>query len=172
VTLDKTQPAAPTVNTKAAGADAAGSQRSLNPLQRAASQANELADAFRVDVASPDGTTRWRISSRTVEKSTDGGATWTTALTVMDGRWTAGAAPSATALWLVGRQGLVERTTDGRTFARVAFPETTDLSAVQATSAETATITTADGRSFGTTDGGKTWVQRLLQETPAAPFKD
>jgi hypothetical protein len=136
------------------------------------SSANELTDAFRADVVSPDGTTRWRISSRAVEKSTDGGATWTTAVTVMDGRWTGGAAPSSTTLWLVGRQGLVERTTDGRTFQRVTFPETTDLSAVQATSAETATITTADGRSFGTTDGGKTWVQRLLQETPAAPFKD
>jgi photosystem II stability/assembly factor-like uncharacterized protein len=90
----------------------------------------------------------------------------------MDGTWTAGAAPSSTTLWLVGRKGLVERTIDGRTFQRVTFPETTDLSAVQATSADTATITTADGRSFGTTDGGKSWVQRLLQETPAGSFKD
>jgi len=54
----------------------------------------------------------------------------------------------------------------------VAFPATTDLSAVQATSAEIAIVTTADGRSFGTTDGGVTWVQRLVQETPAVPFKD
>jgi hypothetical protein len=170
--LDETQAAAG-AKTKAAGANAdAPASRNLGALQHAASSANELADGFRVDIVSPDGTTRWRISSRTVEKSTDRGATWTTAVTITDGRWTAGAAPSATTLWVVGRQGLVERTTDGRTFARVAFPETTDLSAVQATGAETATITTADGRSFGTTDGGKSWVQRLLQETPAGSFKD
>jgi hypothetical protein len=166
--LDKTQAAAG-ANAKAAGANAdAAASRNLSALQRA----NELTDAFRVDVVSPDGTTKWRISSRTVERSTDGGATWTTAVTVMDGTWTAGAAPSSTTLWLVGRKGLVERTIDGRTFQRVTFPETTDLSAVQATSADTATITTADGRSFGTTDGGKSWVQRLLQETPAGSFKD
>ena len=169
--VDKTQPAG-AANTKAADANAAGaSSRNLGALQRAASPANELAGAIRAEVVSPDGATRWRISSRSVEKSTDG-TTWTVAVTIAEGGFTAGAAASSTTLWVVGRSGLVERTVDGRTFTRVAFPATTDLSAVQATSAEIAIVTTADGRSFGTTDGGVTWVQRLVQETPAAPFKD
>jgi photosystem II stability/assembly factor-like uncharacterized protein len=40
----------------------------------------------------------------------------------------------------------------------------TDLSAVTATDAATATVTTADGREFNTTDAGKTWIRRLLQD--------
>jgi hypothetical protein len=161
--LDKAQAAG-------ASADAAPS-RNLGALQGAAA-ANEMKDALRVDIVSPNGATRWRLTGASVEKSTDGGSTWTTIAVGVDARWTAGAAASATTFWLVARQGVVARTIDGRTFERVAFPETTDLSAIQATDAETATITTADGRSFRTTDGGKTWVLRLLQETPAAPFKD
>jgi photosystem II stability/assembly factor-like uncharacterized protein len=33
----------------------------------------------------------------------------------------------------------------------------TDVAAVQAADAQTATVTTADGRTFRTTDGGRTW---------------
>jgi photosystem II stability/assembly factor-like uncharacterized protein len=48
-------------------------------------------------------------------------------------------------------------TTDGRSWRRVPFPEAADLAAVQAANAQAATITTADGRTFRTTDGGLTW---------------
>jgi hypothetical protein len=41
---------------------------------------------------------------------------------------------------------------------RVGFPEPIDLTAVRATDARTATVTTVDGRSFATTDGGGTWI--------------
>jgi hypothetical protein len=34
------------------------------------------------------------------------------------------------------------------------------LSAIRATDARTATITTADGREFATIDGGATWVRK------------
>jgi photosystem II stability/assembly factor-like uncharacterized protein len=47
--------------------------------------------------------------------------------------------------------------TDGRSWRRVAFPEMADLAAVQAADAQTANVTTADGRMFRTTDGGLTW---------------
>jgi photosystem II stability/assembly factor-like uncharacterized protein len=59
--------------------------------------------------------------------------------------------------WLVGRAGLVLLTTDGVRFERVKFPETSDLSAIRATNARQASITTADGRVFVTADGGATW---------------
>jgi len=46
----------------------------------------------------------------------------------------------------------------------VAFPEVTDLSAIQATDARNASVSTADGRTFSTTDGGATWVRRPPQD--------
>ena len=73
---------------------------------------------------------------------------------------TATASPSSTVTWFVGRAGAVLLTVDGRTVTRVPFPETTDLTAVTATDAHTAIVTTADGRRFRTDDGGKTWRRR------------
>jgi photosystem II stability/assembly factor-like uncharacterized protein len=57
----------------------------------------------------------------------------------------------------VGSAGTVLLSTDGRSWRRVAFPEAVDLRSVTATDQETATVTTADGRVFVTTDGGRTW---------------
>jgi hypothetical protein len=73
---------------------------------------------------------------------------------------TAGAAPSSSVCWVVGRGGVVLLSIDASSWRRVAFPEITDLSAVQATDARTATVSTADGRIFNTSDGGVTWDQR------------
>jgi photosystem II stability/assembly factor-like uncharacterized protein len=36
----------------------------------------------------------------------------------------------------------------------------TDLSGVRASDARTATVSTIDGRTFATTDGGQTWRQQ------------
>lgn len=72
---------------------------------------------------------------------------------------TATASPSSTVSWFVGRAGAVLLTIDGRTVTRVPFPETTDLTAVTATDARIAVVTTIDGRRFRTDDGGKTWRQ-------------
>ena len=52
------------------------------------------------------------------------------------------------------------RSVDGRTWQRLDFPETTDLTGVTATDAGNAIITDAGGRTFATTDGGLTWTQR------------
>ena len=70
---------------------------------------------------------------------------------------TAGAAPSTSVCWVVGRGGVVLLSIDGRSWRRVAFPEITDLSAVRAADARAAAVTTADGRIFSTSDGGVTW---------------
>jgi photosystem II stability/assembly factor-like uncharacterized protein len=68
--------------------------------------------------------------------------------------------PSNTVCWVVGRGGVVLRTTDSQNFSRLAFPEITDLSAVQATDARSASVTASDGRVFRTSDGGATWQGR------------
>ena len=100
----------------------------------------------------------WRIlSSGVLEKSTDR-VTWET-ITIappVQGLLQ-GSAPSQTVCWIVGRAGLVLLTMDGRQFARVTAPTTDDLVSVKAADALRATVTTADGRTFTTSDGGKSW---------------
>jgi len=49
--------------------------------------------------------------------------------------------------------------TDGMVFRQVTKPVEADLASVRATDARSATVRTADGRTFVTTDGGVTWVR-------------
>jgi photosystem II stability/assembly factor-like uncharacterized protein len=122
----------------------------------------------RPPIVSPDANVRWRLAGTNVERSTDGGRTWQLQATGSEIELLAGAAPAPTVCWIVGRRGLVLRSTDGATWQRLPFPEATlDLAAVTARDALDATVTGADGRRYRTTDAGKTWV---LQENPAAPF--
>jgi hypothetical protein len=111
-----------------------------------------------LEIPSPNRNVRWRIvGSAIVERSTDGGTTWQAQSTGASLSLAAGAAPSTTICWLVGPGGVVMLSRDGRTWQRVAFPETIDLTAIRATDDSNATATAADGRVFVTTDGGKTW---------------
>lgn len=167
------RPAAPPAGTaKPANEVAAAPPPPTPPTPAAAAASNEdrmreivQAPPLRRDeIGSPDAMIRWRLRRRTVERSIDGGKSWTAVPTGIDAEWTAGAAPTATAFWVVGRGGMVARSTDGRAFERVPFPELTDLSAVQATDAQTATVSSADGHTFTTTDGGRSWARRDLQE--------
>jgi hypothetical protein len=119
------------------------------------------------DILSSDPAVRWRIAGSDVERSVDGGITWQRQETGASVPLTAGSAPSERVCWLAGRSGTVLRSTDGETWARVWFPETVDLVAITASDAQTASVTSADGRTFRTADGGRTWS---LQEVPAAPF--
>ena len=102
---------------------------------------------------------RWRVMlSGIVEKTIDGGTTWTRIVLDSGVAITSGASPSTTVCWLVGKAGAVLRSTDGgATFARVAAPTAVDLVSVIATDARTAMVSTADGRQLSTTDGGQTW---------------
>lgn len=117
-------------------------------------------------VASPDPLVLWRIVvSGVVEKSVDGGATWTTQPVGGPVVLTAGSSPSRDVCWFAGRAGTVLLSTDGRTWQRLAFPEAVDLIAVRATDARTASVTASDGRQFTTRDAGKTWTTPPLQES-------
>ena len=143
-------------------------------LARAEAQQERVQAAARdalgasAPIVSPDANVRWRLAGRDVERSTDGGRTWQLQPTGSEVELLAGAAPAPTVCWIVGRRGLVLRSTDGATWQRLPFPEATlDLAAVSARDARDATVTGVDGRRYGTTDAGKTWV---LQENPAAPF--
>jgi len=88
------------------------------------------------------------------------GPRWRSAPSDVTGALTAGSSPSPNVCWVVGAGGVVRRSTNGQTWQRVPFPEMTDLSGVQASDARSATVTTADGRSFRTSDGGMTWERQ------------
>jgi hypothetical protein len=110
------------------------------------------------EVVSPDPRQRWRLGAAgTIEYSSDSGATWDASFTGVTADLTAGVSPLPSVCWVVGRDGTVLLTTDGRTWQRVPFPETIDLLAIDAADARTATLTATDGRTFRTTDAGATW---------------
>jgi photosystem II stability/assembly factor-like uncharacterized protein len=112
-------------------------------------------------IVTPDAPTRWRLTpGGNVERSADSGATWQLQQTGAATALTAGASPSPLVCWLVGPQGIVVLSTDGRSWQRKVFPETVDLTLVSATDDKHAVVTTVDGRTFATTDGGTTWERR------------
>jgi hypothetical protein len=127
-------------------------------LDAFAARSRALAAIPEVVVVSSNPSTRFRLlPDGAVQRSADAGSTWRTEPTGATDRLTAGASPSPSVCWLVGSAGTVLLSTDGRSWRRVAFPEAVDLRSVTATDQETATVTTADGRVFVTTDGGRTW---------------
>ena len=113
--------------------------------------------AQTIEIVSPDPSVRWRIVGAGVQRSTDAGATWEAQTTGTSVALAAGASPSATVCWIVGRAGTVLLTADARTWRVVPFPDVTDLTAVRATDAATATVTTADGRALTTLNAGQSW---------------
>jgi hypothetical protein len=147
----------------APAAAAAPAPPSANALD-SARPAERRAETAGLEIVSPDPMVRWRIAGSIVQRSTNGGATWEPTSTGISTELMAGAAPSALVCWVVGRSGVVLVSADGRSWRRVAFPEMTDLSGVRARDARAASVSTADGRTFSTTDAGATWVPRPLQD--------
>jgi photosystem II stability/assembly factor-like uncharacterized protein len=96
-----------------------------------------------------------------LERSVDAGVTWQrVAIDAKTPALSAGSAPSNTVCWLVGRAGTVLLSDNGTSFRAVTKPVEADLVAVQATDARSASVRTADGRTFATTDAGNTWAER------------
>jgi hypothetical protein len=114
-----------------------------------------------VAVKSPDGTATWHVGPSgfisivaiegghfLVERQDSG----------VKADLLGGSAVSAKICWAVGRGGTILRTTDGGYhWISVDSPTHADLAAVTARSADSATIRTALGQKFSTTDAGKTW---------------
>ena len=74
-------------------------------------------------------------------------------------------------LWRVLAGTAIERSTDaGKTWMKIANPSSPAdaIVAIRAEGALGAIVTTADGTTFSTTDGGATWTP--VQENPPAPF--
>jgi hypothetical protein len=107
----------------------------------------------------------WRFGrAGRIERSSDGGNTWTPQSSPVQNDLLAGSAPSETVCWLVGRNGTIIRTTDGVNWQPVPSPpqaeqngQPPDWTLVEARDALSAVIRTENGRRFSTSDGGKTW---------------
>lgn len=124
-------------------------------LQGAAGRGGLVPAAARGTVAPA---TRWRVlGDGRVQRSVTNGASWDVVAVDASLHVMAGIAPSSMVCWLVGPAGVVLRTTDRLHFERLTFPEAVDLIGVRATSDLVATVTTRDGRTFATTDAGRTW---------------
>jgi len=119
--------------------------------------------AFRAGVerqviASPGAKVLWRAGpAGHIERSIDGGKTWQPQDAGITADLLAGSAPSESVCWVVGRAGTVLRTVDGEKWERLVAPTEMDLVAVAASDALSAKVVSADGQSFVTSDGGRTW---------------
>jgi Putative zinc-finger len=142
-----------------AEAQAAPAANAVAPAQ--AARLREM--AAPLEIAPPGAGVRWRIAGTVLQRSSDAGATWETTATGVSTELTAGASPAPGVCWVVGRAGVVLLTIDGASWRRLPYPEITDLSSVRARDARSASVTTADGRIFSTSDAGLTWVPGPLQ---------
>ena len=112
-----------------------------------------------VIIKTPNPTVLWRIlEGGFIERSEDSGATWNGQMPNQNGYFIAGSAPSATTCWLVGRDGMIVLTKDGRNWKKITPPAVVDLVAITARDSSAATVTTADGHKFETSNGGKSWT--------------
>jgi Putative zinc-finger len=128
----------------------------------ASSRAFNFATTPETIIVSSNPSTRFRLlRGGGVQRSADAGATWQTEVTGATDTLTAGSSPSPSVCWLIGPSGTVLLSADGRSWRRRPFPETVDLRSITASDADSATVTTADGRAFVTTDGGQTWSRSL-----------
>lgn len=140
--------------------------RSTNESLRKDAQLSELRREAPKDVAlivSPQPSVQWRIDGRSVQRSTDAGASWQSQATGAAVQLLAGSSPSPTVCWIVGRSGTVLLSTDGATWRSLTFPQpTVDIVRVTATDDVSATVTTATGSVYRTVDAGRTWTLRRL----------
>jgi len=123
----------------------------------AENQAGELSSAHIITTS--DSKILWRIASGGfIERSEDGGATWNGTLPNPNAHFVAGSAPGAKVCWLVGDDGIILLTEDASNWRVIPSPVREDFVAISARSASSATVTTADGRKFTTTNQGESWT--------------
>jgi hypothetical protein len=141
-------------------ADAKAAPAAVNELSAQSAPAAPSPAERRAEAARPAAAAAQLQDRDAFVANTRCGPMWPAPPSDVVGQITAAAAPSDAACWMVGRAGTVLRSTDRQTWQRVSFPQAVDLSRITATDAQSATVFTADGRTFSTTDGGVSWTQR------------
>lgn len=162
-TTTAASPAAPSAERRERSTDSLS--RDADDVRTLAARPQALAESVAIAspplIVSQEARVRWRIlGGGDVERSADAGRTWQRQSTGVAVALTAGSAPSAEVCWLVGPAGTIVLTADGHTWQRIMFAAAPDFVRVEAVDALTATVIAADGRSFITGDGGRTWQPR------------
>jgi len=147
--------AAPTPVPAAPAAAPAARQEAF--ATRSLDQQAKRSESAVVDVASPDARRRWRVVADSIERTDNGGQSWTMVHLLRGESIAGGSSPSTTVCWFVGPGGVVMITVDANLFVHVDVPGRPDLRSVTATDARSAVVTASDGRSFHTGDSGRTW---------------
>jgi hypothetical protein len=175
----QTREQAPPTSRKAAAPSSGATQTpeveayARSELRASSKTAEVLLDSAKVAstplIKSPSSQTQWRArGDGSIEISKDGGRVWQTQESPLREGWLAGAAVSDSVSWLVGRNGAIARTTDGEHWERITPPGSAadpsgkqpDWLDVQATDAQTATISASAQQRYTTRDGGKTWQKQ------------
>lgn len=149
------------------------SEKEISPaLRSSARQQSQALTVFRSAQAgfsllkAPASSVMWRVGKGgAIERSTDAGRTWVSQMSPSQQDWLAGAPFSDTVCWLAGRKGAIARTVDGEQWDLISPPAQAagaggvqpDWIGISALDALSATVTSADGRKFTTSDGGMTW---------------
>ena len=113
-------------------------------------------------ISPPDRSTGWQVGKNGMIMRRDPDGRTHPQRSGVSTDLTAGAAPSSTVCWIVGRSGTIIRTIDGEHWELLASPTGDNLVAVASDSADHALVTTASGQNFATSDGGTSWHQQLL----------
>jgi len=150
----------PAAAQRAAGMKAEG-QLEKRSAANLAMQAAGSRTAGSVLISSPGGLILWRVGpGGRIEQSRDAGKSWAPQESGVRTTLTHGQALSDVLCWVVGQKGTILRTTDGKKWEKIPFPVELDLVRVEATDAIHAVATAADGQTFFTDDGGKSWRKR------------
>lgn len=148
-------PQAATAGPPAAVADALKEEVTATP-EREASARKSVAAAPATLTAIASATESYRASGRRIERSADGGVTWTVALADAGVTVTAAACAAGGPCWFGGAGGeVLRRTADG--FARSALPVRLPVAAIAPSTGPSAVVTVQGGARYRTTDG-MTWT--------------
>jgi hypothetical protein len=122
-------------------------------------------NAARLTMVFPEnGNVIWRIGhGGRIERSTDSEQTWQKQDSGVTNDLLAGSAPTNDVCWIAGTRGTILRTADGGAhWTKLTSPKLLgnvipDWNFITAADANNATVSTLDGRTFSTSDGGTSW---------------
>jgi Putative zinc-finger len=129
------------------------------PVIGGAAATARMRKAVRQESAATAGTVLVRTASGRIDRSTDGGQSWTNEYGRLTDRIRVTLCPTASACWLGADNGAVlVRAADGQWVRRVVPPPAAAVQRIIALDNQHATVELADGRRYMTTNGGITWT--------------
>jgi putative zinc finger protein len=110
-------------------------------------------------VRAPDSPVRWRVRNAGIERSVDGGLTWSAESSPIAADVTMGAAPTAGVCWLASPSGQVLRRAETGAWTDVSPAPRVAISELTAVTKASAVIVSPDGTRLRTRDAGRTWIR-------------